>query len=286
MFVRLAFASAISVDPDILIVDEALSVGDIFFQQKCFSTIRKIIDRGTTCLFVSHDTAAIMNICNKAVLLDSGKIDFQGSPEEAVSRYYSKLGLRSRRAVNVRQQEKVSSDNVCTLSEGDVIAHNILISETTRRHGKRGMEILAACVVDREGQPTFQVQIMDSLSFYLLLRANEEIAEPGAGIHLYDRLGNLVFAAGNFQLKTILPPLTKGEKMIVGFDLCFAVYPGEYTFELALGEPSDEGPNVGFFHDKLSMLCPIKVICNANEVLPFYGIAQLPMSIRWGKTIQ
>ncbi|MES1180991.1 MAG: ABC transporter ATP-binding protein, partial [Verrucomicrobiota bacterium] len=90
MTVRLAFAVAINTAPDILIVDEALSVGDVFFQQKCFEQIRKTLAAGTTLLFVSHDLAAVQNLCQKAVLLESGRMIHLGLPEECASRYYAR----------------------------------------------------------------------------------------------------------------------------------------------------------------------------------------------------
>ena len=91
MFVRLAFANAISVDPDILIVDEALSVGDIFFQQKCHARMEKLIQNGTTIIVVSHDIRSIEKYSDKVLLLDQGQCMFIGHPNEAVHRYYALL---------------------------------------------------------------------------------------------------------------------------------------------------------------------------------------------------
>src|SRR5204862_1239936 len=89
MFVRLAFAVQIFTDPDVLIVDEALSVGDIFFQQKCFARIREMRERGMTLIFVSHDMPAIRNLCDRVLLLNRGSVEFEGPPDEAVSRYHN-----------------------------------------------------------------------------------------------------------------------------------------------------------------------------------------------------
>jgi ABC-type polysaccharide/polyol phosphate transport system ATPase subunit len=87
MFVRLAFAAHIFQNPEILIVDEALSVGDVFFQQKCFEKIREMRRDGLTLVFVSHDMPAIRNICDRALLLQAGAVVFEGTPDEAVSRF-------------------------------------------------------------------------------------------------------------------------------------------------------------------------------------------------------
>jgi lipopolysaccharide transport system ATP-binding protein len=102
MFVRLAFSVQVFSQPEILIVDEALSVGDIFFQQKCFNHIRELQRKGTTLLFVSHDMVAVRNICTRALLMNHGHLEFDGAPEEAVSRYYA---LSNNNALNPRMQD-------------------------------------------------------------------------------------------------------------------------------------------------------------------------------------
>jgi len=94
MYARLGFAVAVSIEPEILIIDEILSVGDIFFQQRCFTKMREIIESGTTFIFVTHDTAAVQNLCDRAILLESGRVDFVGDATEAVSRYYAKVGQK------------------------------------------------------------------------------------------------------------------------------------------------------------------------------------------------
>lgn len=277
MFVRLAFACAVSVEPDILVVDEALSVGDVFFQQKCFAKIREIISKGTTCLFVSHDTSAVMNTCSRAILLKNGEIDFMGSPEETVSRYYGSLGRRAVPGKHIGTKEAAAMEAE-TIQQAEIIEHNILKSDQ-KRHGAGGLEIVAARIMDKQGRDTLEVKLLGSLSFYLLLMAREEVFDPSTGIHLFDRMGNLVFAAGTRQLRQPLPDLLAGQELIVKMEITFNVQPGEYTFSLGASEPSADGPNVGYVHDRHEMLGPIIVMAKEGEELPFYGIAQLPMSI-------
>ena len=89
MMMRLAFAVAVHVQPDVLIIDEALAVGDVFFSQKCFQRIREIVHRGATLIFVSHDMAAVQSLCDRAILLSTGNVLFDGAPEECVSRYFN-----------------------------------------------------------------------------------------------------------------------------------------------------------------------------------------------------
>src|ERR1039457_5525781 len=97
MMMRLAFAVAVNVQPDVLIIDEALAVGDVFFSQKCFQRIREIVHRGATLIFVSHDMGAVQSLCDRALLLNQGSLMFDGVPEDCVSRYFNlhKTGSRS-----------------------------------------------------------------------------------------------------------------------------------------------------------------------------------------------
>jgi hypothetical protein len=129
--------------------------------------------------------------------------------------------------------------------------------------------------------------MQERLVFHLLLHAHQNIAEPTSGINLYDRMGNLIFAAGTPQLKHTLPGLKTGQEIVIKFELTFNVGPGEYTFSLIASEPvNDSVPNVGYFHDQFDLLGPITVVADETKVYPFYGIAQLPMKISNCETIE
>jgi lipopolysaccharide transport system ATP-binding protein len=281
MYARLGFAVAVSVNPEILIIDEILSVGDIFFQQRCFAKMREIIGKGTTFIFVTHDTAAMQNLCDRALLLESGRVEYIGSPIEAVTRYHAKASSKLERskiiAVDLTQQH-AENKQIKELA-ANVRAHSFL-TEDCKRHGARGLEIVAARVTDIYGKDAFHVGMQGQLVFHLLLHANQNIAEPTSGLNLYDRMGNLIFAAGTPQLKHTLPGLKTGQEIVIKFELTFNVGPGEYTFSLIASEPvNDSVPNVGYFHDQFDLLGPITVVADETKVYPFYGIAQLPMKI-------
>ena len=104
MYVRLAFAAAINVDPDILIVDEALGVGDEAFQRKCFSHIHSIQKKGTTIIFVSHAATAIVGLCDKTLLLDSGELLMAGAPKTVISRYHKLIYAPSETRARLRNE--------------------------------------------------------------------------------------------------------------------------------------------------------------------------------------
>jgi lipopolysaccharide transport system ATP-binding protein len=283
MMIRLAFSVATATQPDILIVDEALSVGDVFFQQKCFTRIREMLANGTTLLFVSHDVGGVQNLCSHAVLLHEGAAVFQGPPEEAASRYYALSGRGTASAFKTHtvrpdaasraDREKKRAELTTEFSE-----HNIL-PRARSRHGNGEMKIEAASFINELGEHSMTVEMGKRVTIPVRVRAERAIAEPSVGLNLIDRMNNLVFAAGTRQLGAPMPAMSAGEERVITFRLELAVQPGEYTFSIGCGEPSDEGPNHGYVQDRHEGLGPITVHANAGHLWPFYGIARLPLEI-------
>lgn len=278
MFVRLAFSTHIFQEPEILIVDEALSVGDVFFQQKCFAKIRQMRDDGLTLVLVSHDMAAIRNVCDRALLLREGRVAFEGPPEEVVSRFYDfgapvRIGAREeaphgtaprRMAVEIR----------------DALMQGSILHASKQGHGSGGLAIEAVTYENESGERSLLTLMRGTVRICVLIKASQDVPAPSVGIHLYDRMNNLVFACGTRQLDTNLPPLRAGDEIAVAMDLTLNVQQGLYTFSIGCSEPSADGPNYGVNLDRREGLGPIVVHVDESRMLPFYGIAELPMSIR------
>ena len=281
MYVRLAFSLFAFMRPEVLIIDEALSVGDIFFQQKSFAKMREIISGGTTCLFVSHDTAAIQNLCERVLYLQHGEVAFYGPATEGVNRYLADMGTRSKDADVFGVRWPVSRDAggmSCTAE--DIFAQTI-IAKGTPRHGTGGIELVAARVVDRQGQDALQVELLQELDFYLLIRALEPVYAPSAGIYLYDRLGTLLFQCGVRQLQKRLPDLAAGQTIIVRFRLGLTIKPGVYTFNLSCtGFSHERQQKENYIWTMYEQLGPLVVTyTNTEQMVPFDGLAQLPMTV-------
>ncbi len=276
MMVRLAFAVGFSVQPDILIIDEALSVGDVFFQQKCFKKLHAMLETGTTLLFVSHDMEAVRNLCEQVVLLDQGRMDFVGAPDETVSRYYALFGRRIENSADAVAAAPVTA--IAAADKAGIVENDILVTGKSR-HGDRRLEITALAVENEHGASSLRVEMTRIATLRVLLRAREAVAEPALGLNLYDRMANLVFAAGTRQLGVVLRPMAAGEERIVTFKLTCNLQPGEYTLSFEASEPSAEGPNFGYLHDKHEGLGPLTVHYEHNHTWPFYGIARLPLEI-------
>jgi ABC-type polysaccharide/polyol phosphate transport system ATPase subunit len=272
MHVRLGFSLFAFLQPDVMVVDEALSVGDIFFQQKCAARIEAMRETGTTFLFVSHDMEAVRKLCGQVLLLDSGRAAFLGPSSEAVNRYHSLVFHgRPPRGPVLHHRE---ADPQAGMTAAEVERGNILKPDG-RRHGDRGLEVVAARVTDGAGRDTTAVGMREELRFDLLIVAHEAVSSPSAGFVLFDRLGNCVFSAGTGNLGHRLPALRPGERVVVRLTVTFSVQPGRYTFNVGTAE-------LGRVHDWHEMLGPIEVLHEGLGPPPFYGLAELPMVTRHG----
>lgn len=276
MMIRLAFSVGLAVRPDILIIDEALSVGDVFFQQKCFKRLHEILGTGVTLLFVSHDMEAVRNLCEQVLLLDHGHLNFTGPPDETVSRYYALFGRRAGPAGPASALPATGGPDFDQRTE--LLANNVL-AQAKSRHGDRRLEIVALDVRNEHNAPSFLVEMTRQVTLRYLVKAHEAVAEPALGLQVFDRMSNLVFASGTRQLGTVVPPMGAGEERILTFTLTCNLQPGAYTVSVEASEPSAEGPNFGFLHDKHEGLGPLTVHYEHNHTWPFYGIARLPLEI-------
>jgi len=277
MMMRLAFAVAVTVQPDILIIDEALSVGDVFFTQKCFQRIREIVHRGATLIFVSHDMGAVQNLCDRALLLHDGRLAFDGAPEDCVSRYFNLHQSRAGSGARVEgTRPAVDPGQRSAVKAADVLAG------AKSRHGDRSLEFSAAAVLDGHGAATWDFELMHRATVRVLVRAQREVRLPAIGLQLHDRMGNLVYAAGTPQLRFPLPSLAAGEEVLLDFRLTLSLQPGVYTLSLDAAEYDENDPNLGNFFDRVGGLGPLTVSNHAPGAMPFYGVAQLPMEISYG----
>ncbi len=280
MMMRLAFDVAVSVQPDILIVDEALSVGDVFFTQKCFERIREILAGGATLIFVSHDTAAVQNLCSRGLLLHKGGLMFDGPPEECVTRYFALAAPD----VSAPAADAVRAGGlhppVNATARAELLARNILPSARSRL-GDRRLEIAAAAFINEQGGHAFSVGMMHPATIRLLLRANAPVPAPAVGLQLFDRMANLVFAAGTPQRHFHLPALAAGEEVMLDFRLTCSLQLGEYTLGIDAGSITPAEPNAGQFHDRVTGLGPLTIHHEHGGVQPFYGLAHLPLEIKY-----
>ena len=240
MYVRLAFATAISVEPEILIVDEALAVGDIFFQQKCVAHMKEM-QQNATIVFVTHDMHSVTNLCQRVILLDGGKIIFDGEPIDGVSRY-TKL------VHNEYYQEKMPiGDNIVDGSEFSMEGVLSFISTDTSwltvssddRGGGLEIKILKVRVTDEDFILKETVSKGEKLVVQLIVEASRAIDNVIIGYTVKDRIGNAIFGENTCSSLKEKFSVVKGIAMVTYTFEWPEIYPDNYTMTFGIGEGTD-----------------------------------------------
>ncbi len=249
MYMRLAFATAIHVDPDILLIDEALAVGDEAFQRKCFSRLEQMKAAGTTLLFVSHSAASIIELCDRALLLDAGERLLYGSPKLVVTRYQKLLYSAPERLAELREEAKEldrtqSSEGPGSVSAaagalqqssiptsaGDVGASfdPALKPETTLHYDVRGVELEDLAVLDTAGE---RVNMLVRGETYCI-RYRARFSKQAFGV----RFGTTISTTTGIELSGLMSHpsgeaiehVEPGETLCVSFRFCNRLLPGTY----------------------------------------------------------
>jgi lipopolysaccharide transport system ATP-binding protein len=277
MRARLGFAMYACFRPDVFIVDEVLSVGDVFFRQKCATRMRELLNEGMTMMFVSHDAQAVLNLCDEAILLQKGRVVFSGAPEEAIRRHHSSLSAPNRWPKRVAPAlAKLATESIGKEARA-IIRNDVIGSRAEHRHGTGEARIVACRVTDASNKDVSSIHQDGKLTFHVLIESDRPVARPSVGIQLYDRLNNLVFASATAQLHHKLAALEPGRQVVVFLTLTLSVMQGPYTFGLTIAEPSVAGEANATFLDCVDQLGPIEVSEPKSRQGQFFGIARLPL---------
>ena len=213
MQMRLAFSVSTARRPDILIVDEALSVGDAYFQHKSFDRIRSFRKAGTTLLIVSHDRSAIQSICDSAILLEKGRMVMHGTPE-AVMDYYNAL-LAEREGQTVRQ-EALSGGQVSTIS------------------GTGEAGILSVRLLDENDRPIDAAEVGQPVVLEVKVEVRQDIERLVLGFMIKDRLGQAMYGINTHRQDKALTDLQAGERVTYRFAFVMGLGKGNYSVALSL----------------------------------------------------
>lgn len=277
MAVRLAFAVQTAVEPDLLIVDEALAVGDIFFQQKCLARMRALREQGVAILFVSHDMGLVRDLCGTALYLRDGRPEFLGQSQQAVMRYYHSVN-----------KESAGHDCPCPAAGQDVPldgpvaevqAKAVWIGGETPAPGAVGV-LQALAVLDGQGQPTMRVVMGEAVRFFLLYRVFSD-EELDVSIVLKNRYDQLVNATGTYMYDGPRPRPDRDGYLLFELGMTCMVEAGEYTFAGFLGR-STERPNRGETLEQTPWLGPLRVEWDYDmDKAPFIGMFGLPCNGRY-----
>jgi len=260
MQMRLAFSSATALRPEILIVDEALSVGDVYFQHKCMRRIRSFKEKGTTLLFVSHDPGAVKSLCDRALLLDEGVLIRDGDPD-AVLDYYNGMIAKKTKDEEIRQVETE-------------------LGRTITRSGSKEASILKVEMFDGTGRPARAFRVGDNARISCHIAFNTRMENPTVGISIRDRLGNDVFGTNTYHLKIEAHSYKAGESTNVVFYLPLNLGCGNYSLTVAVHTRDTHLENNYDWWDQCLVFQVIP-----NESFSFIGLAAIPVEVKIQKEI-
>lgn len=261
MHVRLAFAVATAVRPDILIVDEALSVGDAYFSHKSFDRIRRFRDQGTTLLFVSHHPGAVKSLCDRAILIDQGNLVRDGAPD-AVLDYYNAMVAVQHADFAIQQTER-ETGRIATRS-----GSNAAVIEA--------VELLSG------GAPVRALRSGEPATIRLDVLVRQDIPELTAGILIRDRLGNDVFGTNTFHCNAPRRDLSAGERLVAEFHF-EALRLGVGTFSVTAALHTRES-HISASYDWWDRSLVFQVVQGDGPL--GIGVCRLPLQVSWSEPAQ
>lgn len=267
MFVRLAFAVAINIDPEILIVDEALSVGDVFFQAKCYRKFEEFKKMGKTILFVSHDLSSISRYCDGVILLNKGVKLEEGSPKQMVDMYKQLLvGQDPAKAEEKKEEQKES------WSQQFQVNPNML------EYGTKLAEIVDFAVLDDKDRCTNTIEKSSSFRIRMKVVFHQDIQEPIIAYTFKDIKGTEITGTNTLFEKKSVEHSQAGDSCTVTFEQEMFLQGGEYL--LSFGCTGYKDGEFTVFH-RLYDACNITVVSNKNTV-GFYDMNS-KVEIRYGE---
>lgn len=257
MFVRLAFAVAINIDPEILVVDEALSVGDVFFQAKCYHKFEEFKKQGKTILFVSHDLGSVSKYCDRVILLNKGVKMDEGSPKQMVDLYKQLLVGQN----PVKQNESDSTEQI--VAEDSEGLGDFQVNPNMLEYGSRIAEITDFRVIDDKGRCSNTVEKGSCFKIRMKVRFNEEIQEPIMAYTFKNIQGTEITGTNTMYENAKIEQSGKGDICTVTFTQNMNLQGGEYL--LSFGCTGYKNGDFTVFH-RLYDACNITVISSKNTV--------------------
>jgi len=225
MYVRLAFAIAASVEPDILIIDEALAVGDAVFQHRCLRRINELHERGATVLFVSHDAAAVRALCSRAILLRTGSVIADGKPAD-VLKLYQKIIMEREQAYDAE------AGTVC--SEPIPAEESLAPVSYAYRHGDGSAEIIGAELTDPARGRVEIVESGEPLTLRVVARFNQDVDDPVIGFLISNAHGIHAYGTNTKEQQIKFGAVHSGDVIEVSFAFDCWLGTDQYTISLAV----------------------------------------------------
>lgn len=243
MFLRVAFAAAVATDPDILIVDEALAVGDVRFQNKCFRRFEDMQAKGCTVLFVTHSPDLVTRFCSRCVVLQAGRIAFDGATTDGVRAYLHLLYPSEQSADTAIKTDELIDHDQLALSDSEHVnldqpleTYSLYNSQEIRSGNKNG-NIISAELRRTDGSPiTSTVRSGEHIRLLVTMETNNTIIRPDVGFVIRSRDNLALFGSSSLQRKETGRPLKPGVKFTVEWRFSVPLFNGEYFIDLGFAE--------------------------------------------------
>jgi lipopolysaccharide transport system ATP-binding protein len=270
MYVRLAFAVVVHVDADILIVDEALSVGDMYFQAKCMVKMKKMMESGVTVLFVSHDVGAVKAICSRAVYLDQGKVVAVGPTDHVVEAYYG-AGVKSEQSI-LPPPEAAVFTATGRFSNDELADQQEFAARAAFHRLQNGMaELLNVRLLDASGRNAEIVEFGQTVVLRMIFKSNMDLPLIALAYHIRDRNGVDVIYSDTGIERCHVTDLCAGEVVTMDWEFTVHLRQGDYSVAAMLSIPQD----LSIGKVEVCDFAPLAVNFQATKgkSLPIYGAA-------------
>jgi len=283
MFARLAFAVAINMDPDILIVDEILSVGDLAFQTKCISKMRKMKDEGLTLLFVSHSVDAMKSLCNKAILLEKGNLIDMGTSEQITNKYLASIREDMNEETR-NQSEQVEKENQNqelkdTGEEIDIVKENSEKWIEQFKYGKGEVYFSNVEMLNKDGEKTTAFEFGEEAILRCHIRANENYENVNISFLVRDITGIDLFGTTMFDEKIDLITIKKGEVKQIDFKFKVYLRAGSYSISTAVNSVTDRTYSDVYLYQQIDGSAAFEVVRDLER--PVHYKFHIPIKIEY-----
>ncbi len=260
MFVRLAFAVAINIDPEILIVDEALSVGDVFFQAKCYKKFEEFKKMGKTILLVSHSLSSINKYCDRVVLLNHGEKLAEGNPADMIDLYKKILVGQDTDPDTVPDDEE---ETELVPVSGELWKDRLTLNPQINSYGNGKAEIFDFAVIDSKGRITNQIEKGSHFKIKMRVRFLQPVADPIFAFTIVDLQGTDVTGTNTMYENIDSGEVKSGDERIITFSQKMDIQGGSYLLSLGCTGYADGDFTV---YHRLYQVCNITVISDKNTV--------------------
>jgi len=288
MYVRLAFAVLTQVKPDILIVDEALAVGDFLFQQKCFDAMRGFRESGATFLFVSHSMGMVLELCSRALVLDKGRVIFDGPAAEAVP-VYEENAVRARYGAKAKGQirAEMTGDRHGGTPQARPPSYDLssnLNQEILRKRpgaiASDDIELVFLRVLDAAFDERIIFQTGEYIIISIGFRSSCALEEPHIGFKIRDKMGRVLFETSSLCMRQHPGPVNPGEMIVGNFRFRNSLATGDYSVTMGFSEGSVGECSYREALVYIQDVCPFTVVASPSDIL-WSGLSHLYPAFSW-----